>query len=87
MSRVQHPKQMTARKPPERYDPGQYEKQKGMHQQANFADPCNSVEPRFFKEAGDGPQGAQWKNATDADYNSLLKNETWELVDLPENKM
>ena len=28
----------------------------------------------------------QWKNATDEEYNSLMKNHTWDLVELPEGK-
>ena len=28
----------------------------------------------------------EWKEATDSEYQSLLENETWDLVDLPENR-
>ena len=28
----------------------------------------------------------QWKNATDEEYNSLMKNHTWDLAELPEGK-
>ena len=41
-------------------------------------------EPNNIKEAYNGPNAMQWKNATDEEYNSLLKNHTWDLVELPE---
>ena len=43
-------------------------------------------EPNNIKEAYNGPDGMQWKNTTDEEYNSLIKNHTWDLVELPEGK-
>ena len=43
-------------------------------------------EPRHMNEALKGKNAQQWKDATDNEYNSLMKNDTWELVDLPEGR-
>ena len=43
-------------------------------------------EPNNIKEAYNGHNAMQWKNATDEEYNSLMKNHTWDLVELPEGK-
>ena len=41
-------------------------------------------EPKNLKEAFNGKDAEQWRNAADNEYNSLIKNNTWELVELPE---
>ena len=46
----------------------------------------DSIEPRSLDEALNGPNASKWKNAADDEYQSLLKNDTWELVDLPPGK-
>ena len=43
-------------------------------------------EPNNIKETYNGSNAMQWKNATDEEYNSLMKNHTWDLVELPEGK-
>ena len=40
-------------------------------------------EPETLKDALDSEYAAQWKAAADVEYQSLLENETWELVELP----
>ncbi|CAB4027047.1 Hypothetical predicted protein [Paramuricea clavata] len=40
-------------------------------------------EPETLKDALDSEHATQWKAAADAEYQSLLENETWELVELP----
>ncbi|KAH9293226.1 hypothetical protein KI387_041571, partial [Taxus chinensis] len=40
-------------------------------------------EPENVREALSQPQ---WKEAMDTEYDSLMKNQTWELVDLPIGK-
>ena len=40
-------------------------------------------EPETLKDALDSEYATQWKAAADAEYQSLLENETWELVELP----
>ena len=39
-------------------------------------------EPRNVSEACKNEYCVQWKEATDAEYNSLIENDTWELVPL-----
>lgn len=39
-----------------------------------------------MNEALTGPRAFKWKNAADSEYQSLLKNDTWKLVDLPSGK-
>ena len=43
-------------------------------------------EPKGMREAWTGQNAKEWKKATNAEYNSLLKNETWTLVPLPTKK-
>ncbi|CAI7808522.1 unnamed protein product [Closterium sp. NIES-54] len=43
-------------------------------------------EPATVEEALGGPQKEEWKAAMDAELNSLIENETWELVELPEGR-
>ncbi|CAI7791126.1 unnamed protein product [Closterium sp. NIES-53] len=43
-------------------------------------------EPATVEEALSGPEKEEWKAAMDAEFNSLIENETWELVDLPEGR-
>ena len=57
-------------------------------------DSCNVVdaltadidEPKSLKEAINGEYYAQWKKAANSELNSLLSNDTWELVPAPEDK-
>ena len=44
------------------------------------------IEPTTIDEAFQTDQAEQWKAATDLEYASLLENETWELVPLPEGR-
>ena len=40
-------------------------------------------EPTTMQEARSSDHAAEWKVATDSEYNSLIENKTWELVELP----
>ena len=40
-------------------------------------------EPTTIQEARSGDHAAEWKVATDSEYNSLIENKTWRLVELP----
>ena len=40
-------------------------------------------EPSTIQEAKSSDHAAEWKVATDAEYNSLIENKTWMLVELP----
>ena len=46
----------------------------------------DSSEPRSLDEALNGLNASKWKNAAENEYQSLLNNDTWELVDLPPGK-
>ena len=39
-------------------------------------------EPSTIQEAKSSDHAAEWKVATDAEYNSLIENKTWKLVEL-----
>ena len=41
------------------------------------------LEPMNMEEAMASDQAAEWKQAADSEYESLISNETWELVELP----
>ena len=43
-------------------------------------------EPKTYKQATNGQNFRQWKNAMDDEYNSLKVNKTWELVPRPSNQ-
>lgn len=43
-------------------------------------------EPKTFEEATRSPHAKEWRNATDLEYQSLIDNDTWDLVELPEEK-
>ena len=43
-------------------------------------------EPTTIEEALSGDYSKQWKTAADAEYQSLIENNTWELVKLPEGR-
>lgn len=46
----------------------------------------NLSDPQSVEEAMSSPHAAEWKKAMDEEYNSLMKNNTWSLTDLPTNK-
>ena len=46
----------------------------------------NIDEPSNVHEAITGEYSSEWKNAMESEYNSLLENNTWDLVPPPENK-
>jgi hypothetical protein len=43
-------------------------------------------EPRNFNEALSSKYSEEWKNAANAEYESLITSDTWELVKLPEGR-
>ena len=42
-------------------------------------------EPSTIEEAIAGNNSEEWIEAADSEYQSLIENDTWELVDLPED--
>jgi len=56
-------------------------------QQADhMANVCQIVEPATMEEALSGKHANDWKRATDSEYESLIKNETWKLVEIDMEK-
>ena len=47
---------------------------------------CQIIEPQTMEEALAGDCSKEWKQAADAEYASLLQNETWDLVELPSGR-
>ena len=45
-----------------------------------------SGEPQNMKEALEGRNWKKWKEASDVEYKALMKNKTWDLVNLPSGK-
>ena len=48
-----------------------------------FAYPAAGEEPNNYWQAVKGPGGSFWKDAADKEYDSLVSNNTWELVTPP----
>ena len=44
------------------------------------------MEPKSLEEALTTDHAKQWKAAADLEYESLMKNETWTLVELPSGR-
>ena len=43
-------------------------------------------EPQTFQEAVTGPERNQWWAAMESEYQSIRKNDTWEVCSLPANR-
>jgi transposase InsO family protein len=52
-------------------------------EQANLV---TTPEPRTYKLAMGGEHSERWREATTKEYNTLVENGTWEIVDLPEGE-
>ena len=52
----------------------------------HYANMCRVTEPLSLKEAMESPNAKDWQEAADLEYESLLENETWDLVDLPRDR-
>ena len=50
-----------------------------------YANVVIAEEPQNINEALNGQYADQWKEAAQNEFNSLIANGTWDLVDLPEN--
>ena len=73
------------RQPPVRYGQNEYADlttvQDYVHHVAYNAGQI--LEPKSLEEALTSEHGEEWKAAADSEYESLMKNETWKLVQLP----
>ena len=52
-------------------------------EEVQFAGAASTSDPHNYKQAMKGDDSEQWRDAANAEYNTLLQNRTWELVDLP----
>lgn len=43
-------------------------------------------EPKSYRQALEGPHAKEWQEAMDEEYQSLLSNSTWTLIDLPPDR-
>ena len=43
-------------------------------------------EPQSMEEALESRLSKSWKEAADSEYQSLIENETWELMELPNGR-
>ena len=77
MNEVRNVGEQRRRRPPNRFDDECY-----------LADDITAdiSEPINLDEAFSGENSAQWKQVTDSEFNSLVENDTSELVSLPEGK-
>ncbi len=53
---------------------------------AHFAYAGQIAEPKTLHEALDGEHSKEWKKSADLEYSSLIENDTWKLVELPEGR-
>jgi hypothetical protein len=62
----------------ERYSPSDFH--------SNFALSITNDDPRTVKEVVDSEDGNLWKRAMEEEMTSLVKNEAWDLVELPSGR-
>lgn len=71
------------RKPPKRFG---YDEFADLVTADHYAGVCRVEEPSTMKEAMMSPNAKEWQDAADLEYESLLENETWDLVELPKDR-
>ena len=47
---------------------------------------CQVPEPKTIDEAMSGPHAKEWREAAESEYQSLMENDTWDLMELPEGR-
>ena len=77
MNEVRNIGERRARRPPNRFDDECY---LANDITADINEPIN------IDEAFSGEHSKEWKQATDSEFKSLIENDTWELVPMPEGK-
>ena len=77
MNEVQNIGERRQRRPPQRFD-----------EECYIANDLTAEinEPANINEAYSGEHGHDWRKATDSEFHSLIENDTWELVPLPDNR-
>ena len=74
------------RRAPVRYGFDEYADMMSMNEVCHVALPCTILEPSSMQEAMSSENADKWKEAANAEYDSLMKNETWSLVELPKDR-
>ena len=74
---VSLPRESRNRRPPERY---------GLPYTFNITKEENVQEPKSYNEAVNSPHAENWRKAMQAEYDSLMDNDTWTLVDEPKDQ-
>ena len=83
---IQEPKRSgRSRKPLVRYGYDEYaDSATSTHHVHHVAyNVCEVDEPSTMQEAATSDHAREWKAAVDSEYNSLIENKTWKLVELP----
>ena len=71
------PRESRNRRPPEKY---------GLSYIFNVTKEENVKEPKSYNEAVNSPQAEDWRKAMQVEYDSPMNNNTWTLVDEPEDQ-
>ena len=72
------------REPPVRYGVDEYTAAANAEHVASAA--YQIAEPQTMDEALGSDYSTEWKQAADAEYDSLMENQTWDLVELPSGR-
>ena len=72
------------RRPPVRYGQDEYTATANVEHVACAA--YQVAEPQTMDEALSSDYSTQWKQAADSEYECLIENETWDLVQLPDGR-
>ena len=71
------------RRPPRRYGIDEFA---DLVTVDHYASVCCVAEPNTPKEAMMSPDAKEWQEAADLEYESLLENKTWDIVELPNDR-
>ena len=76
------------RQPPVRFGYDEYADTMSVEHQVHHVayNVCQITEPRTMEEALTSEYSKEWKAAADSEYKSLIENETWDLVELPDGE-
>ena len=87
-SETEHSQSKRPRRPPIKYGFDEYADLAGIENQVHHVayNASQVKEPKSMKEAMKCEQARQWKQATDSEYKSLIENDTWDLVELPNGR-
>ena len=87
-SEVEHMRPQRQRQPPVRYGQNEYADVASVRDYVHHVayNACQIIEPKSLEEALISEHSKQWKAAADSEYESLMKSQTWKLVELPSGR-